>query len=101
MITQGGLDPQTSESIGLCVESKCNYFSSLEFPDLVEAGLFVSHKGKTSVKYEVGIFKQGSEHPSAHGHFVHVFVDAKSRKPAAFSSKLDSALSDILVSENF
>lgn len=84
-----------SATIGLCVESKCNYFSSLEFPSLIEAGLFVSHMGKTSVKYEVGIFKEGSSKPSAHGHFVHVFVDVTSRKPAKFSSELENALASL------
>ena len=69
----------------------------MEFPCVVDAGLFVSHKGRTSVKYEVGIFKQGSSLPSAHGHFVHVFVDAESRKPVPFGVEVDDAMACITI----
>lgn len=92
------MDPLRSNTIGLCVESKCNYYSSLEFPNIVEAGLFISHKGRSSIKYEVGIFAQDSEEPSAHGHFVHVFVDSTTRKPTSYPKSVDIASSSMLYS---
>lgn len=61
----------------------------------MEAGLLVSHKGKTSVKYEVGIFTKGSNLPVAHGHFVHVFVDEKTRKPTPFSEEMAQSIDAI------
>ena len=78
------------------MESKCNYYSPLEFPCIVEAGLFISHKGRTSLKYEVGIFKQGSELPSACGHFVHVFVNAVTRKPVELTMEVNEAVNKLL-----
>ena len=42
--------------IGLVVETHCNYFSSLAFPQPVDAGLRVSTLGASSVRYEIGLF---------------------------------------------
>jgi len=81
LIKEAGLRPTASSAIGLCVESACSYYAPLEYPDLIEAGLKVQHTGRSSLKYEVGIFPAGSDKIAAHGHFVHVFVDETSRKP--------------------
>lgn len=97
LINNGRLDPLSSKTIGLCIESKCNYFSPVEFPCVVDAGMYISHKGRTSVKYEVGIFKQGSSLPSAHGHFVHVFVDSETRKPVPFGADMEIAMASIAI----
>lgn len=37
LIGQGVLDPTVGETIGLVVESQCNYFAPLSFPDRVTA----------------------------------------------------------------
>jgi len=97
LIKKAGLNPVQSQTIGLCVESQCNFFSPLEFPTVIEAGLFISHRGKSSLRYEVGIFAEGAELPSAHGHFVHVFVDEASRKPMPFPREISEAADGILV----
>ncbi len=68
--------------IGVCAESSCRYHSSLTFPEAVEGGLRVAHLGRSSVRYEIALFKQGMEHPAATGSFVHVFVDRAQRRPA-------------------
>ncbi|WWQ30426.1 Nitroreductase NfnB [Ralstonia solanacearum] len=52
LIGQGVLDPTVGETIGLVVESQCNYFAPLSFPDRVTAGLRVARLGRTSVRYE-------------------------------------------------
>jgi acyl-CoA thioester hydrolase len=77
LIEQCGLRPTKSAAVGLCVESGCKFFKSVEYPCVVEAGLYVSHTGRSSIRYEVGIFEKGKEEIAAHGHFVHVFVDAQ------------------------
>lgn len=97
LIKYGGLDPVTSKTIGLCVESHCNFFSALEFPMVVEVGLFASHKGKSSLKYEIGIFGEGCETASAQGHFVHVFVDADTRRPTQYPKEISDAIDHISV----
>ena len=92
LIEQGALDIQGSPVIGLVVETQCNYFASVEFPQTVEAGLRVARVGKSSVRYEVGLFVQGEPMTAAKGHFVHVYVDRTTRRPAPLPAKLKAVL---------
>lgn len=81
LIEQGALDIHHGETIGLVIETQCNYFAPLAFPQIVEAGIRVSKMGSSSVRYEVGLFAQGEALCAARGHFVHVYVDKKNRRP--------------------
>jgi acyl-CoA thioester hydrolase len=92
LIEQGALDIEHGETIGLVVETQCNYFSSIAFPQTVEAGLRVAHIGKSSVRYEVGLFAQGEPLTAAKGHFIHVYVDRVTRRPAQVAGPLKSVL---------
>jgi acyl-CoA thioester hydrolase len=92
LIEAGALDIHHGAVIGLVVETHCNYFAPLEFPQLVEAGLRVAHVGASSVRYEVGLFAAGAPHTAAAGHFVHVYVDRASRRPAPLPAALLAAL---------
>jgi acyl-CoA thioester hydrolase len=83
--------------IGLVVETHCNYFASIEFPQSVEAGLRVAHLGSSSVRYEIGIFAAGEPLVAARGHFVHVYVDRATRRPAALPAPLLKALKELAV----
>jgi acyl-CoA thioester hydrolase len=97
LIEAGALDIQHSPVIGLVVETHCNFFSAIEFPRAVEAGLRVAHRGSSSVRYEIGLFAAGQPLSAARGHFVHVYVDRATRRPAALPPVLSQAL-DALVS---
>jgi acyl-CoA thioester hydrolase len=92
LVEQGALDIRHGETIGLVVETHCNYFSPVEFPQTVEAGLRVAHMGQSSVRYEVGIFVKGEALTAAKGHFIHVYVDRATRRPATLPIKLKSVL---------
>ncbi|MEU3642349.1 thioesterase family protein [Lentzea sp. NPDC034063] len=92
-----GLDIQAGQQIGLCVESHCNYRASISFPEAVDAGLRVGHLGRSSVRYEVGFFFEGREDVVAEGHFVHVFVDRATRKPAEIPANLRTAMEGLVV----
>ena len=81
LIEQGALDIHHGDTIGLVIETQCNYFSPLAFPQTIEAGIRVAKLGSSSVRYEVGLFAQGAELCAAHGHFVHVYVDKENRRP--------------------
>lgn len=82
LIREGGLDIHGGGVIGLCAESHCTFHGPLAFPETVSAGLRVGHLGRSSVKYEIGLFAEESEEPAAEGWFVHVFVDRETRKSA-------------------
>ena len=92
LISEGALDFVAGGVIGLCVESACHHLASAAFPQVLEGGLRVAHVGRTSVRYEVGIFLGGAAEASAQGHFVHVFVDRTTRRPTAPSPQMRSAL---------
>jgi acyl-CoA thioester hydrolase len=59
---------------------------------VVQAGLRVAHMGRSSVRYEVGLFAQGEALAAACGHFVHVYVDKEHRKPVALPPELKHLL---------
>lgn len=97
LIEQGVLDIHRGAQIGLVVETGCRYFSEMAFPDLVCAGLRVSRLGSTSVRYEVGLFRNEEISAAAEGFFVHVYVDRVKRRPATLAAPLRSALETIKI----
>ncbi len=92
LIEQGVLDIAHSETIGLVVETSCNYFAPLAFPQLVEAGIRVARVGRSSVRYEVGLFAADSSTTAARGHFVHVYVGRNSMRPVDLPAPLKIVL---------
>ena len=95
LIEAGALQIETSPVIGLVIETRCNYFAPLACPQAVEAGLRVAHVGRSSVRYEVGLFGTGEPLTAAAGHFVHVYVDRVTRRPSALPPALLSALAPL------
>ena len=93
LIETGALDVHAGNVIGLAVETQCNYFAPLAFPDPVVVGIRIASVGSSSVRYEIGLFPWEPNLPcAAKGHFVHVYVDRLTRKPVALPSSLISAL---------
>lgn len=97
LIERGVLDIHGGDQIGLVVETGCRYFGELAFPDVVHAGLRVAKIGSSSVRYEVGLFRNDDPNPAAEGFFVHVYVDRTSRRPKPLSEKLRAVLETIAV----
>jgi acyl-CoA thioester hydrolase len=92
LIDEGGLDIHRGDVIGVCAESHCAFHGPLAFPETVDAGLRVGHLGRSSVRYEIGLFAQDGT-AAASGWFVHVFVDRHSRRPV---DELPARLRDAL-----
>jgi acyl-CoA thioester hydrolase len=92
LIERGALDIHGGQTIGLVIETQCNYFVPLAFPQIIEAGIRVAHMGSSSVRYEVGLFAQGEPLCAARGHFVHVYVDRQTRRPVLLPAQLRSVL---------
>jgi acyl-CoA thioester hydrolase len=95
LICPGGLDIHGGTVVGVCAESSCRYRAAFAFPEPVEAGLRVGHLGRSSVRYEIGLFKAGEEQAAAQGHFVHVFVDREGRAPVPIPEGIREALERI------
>jgi len=78
-------------------EVACRYHSSLAFPDLVTVGVRVASIGRSSVRYELGIFRNDDDTAAAEGHFVHVFVERGSQRPVPIPDAARAILARIMV----
>jgi acyl-CoA thioester hydrolase len=95
LIEKGALDIARSPVIGLVVETHCQYFQPIAFPDSVRAGLSVTHIGNSSVRYEIGLFRNAENKASAQGHFVHIYVDRTTNRPVPLPEPLKAALAPL------
>ncbi|MEW6420214.1 MAG: thioesterase family protein [Deinococcota bacterium] len=92
LAARGALDIQAGTVIGLVVETGCTFFAPAAFPDLLSVGVRVAHLGRSSVRYELAVFREGEETACAQGHFVHVYVDRGERRPVELPEVLRAAL---------
>lgn len=81
MVDQGMLDIASGDPIALVVETRCTYAAPLAFPQDVDVGLAVAQLGRSSIRYRIGVFAEGSDAAAAEGEFVHVVVDRATRRP--------------------
>lgn len=95
LVDRGVLKITDSPVVGLVVETQCRYFSPIAFPDLVQVGVCTRHIGSSSVRYEIGIFRNQDQQASAVGHFVHVYVDRRSQRPVPIPEPIRQVLMDL------
>ncbi|WP_026375970.1 acyl-CoA thioesterase [Aestuariibacter salexigens] len=100
LIAEGGLDIHHGNVVGFIVESKCNFFAPIAFPDELFAGVRVKHLGNSAVTYEVGLFKAEQQESCAVGNMTHVFVERQSSRPVKIDGLLRNALSALLTYTN-
>ena len=81
LMETGLLDFKTGSTVGLVVETGCQYFAEMAFPDTVIAGIGVERIGTSSVTYRIGLFRNDETQASAQGRFAHVYVDRETRRP--------------------
>ena len=92
LIEEGGLDIHGGETIGFIVNSQCDYYSPVAFPDALEGGFRVNRLGNSSVEYGIAIFRPGEAEACAAGTFTHVFVDRDNQRPVKIDGLLRAAL---------
>jgi len=98
LIREAGLDILRDPVVGIVVETSCRFYRSLTFPEVVDAAMRVTKLGRSSVVYEIGLFKEGEEPPAATGRFVHVWVDRESQTPVAVPERVRAALVPLMIS---
>ena len=101
LIERAGLDVHHSTVIGLVVDTGCQYFAPLTYPETITVGLRVAHLGRSSVRYELGLFGEGQDEAAAQGHFVHVYVERATRRPVPLPEALRNALGPLLAPHPF
>jgi len=97
LIEEGALDIAQSPVIGLVVETQCRYAAPITFPDTVHAGVRVATLGTSSVRYEIGLFRNDEDEAAAEGHFVHVYVDRETNRPTPIPDKARAFMETLLV----
>lgn len=90
-------DPTSSDYLIFAAENGCRFYSGINFPDTVNVGLAITHLGKSSFKWSLGMFRSTDNLAAAAGHFVHVLVDRATRRPTPLPPEWRSALETILV----
>ncbi len=97
LMDAGVLDIHQGGVIGLVVETQCNYFAPIAFPQAVSAGVRVAQLGRSSVRYEIGLFAGDAPESAAAGHFIHVYVDRVTRRPVPLPEPLKAVLQSWIV----
>ena len=97
LMRQGLLDLDRSPVVSLVVDTGCQFFSPIAFPDAVHCGLRVAHLGNSSVRYEIGIFRNDEALAAAQGYFVHVACDRNTQRPVAMPDNMRHALEALRV----
>jgi acyl-CoA thioester hydrolase len=96
LIRAGCLDPQASAVVGLVVETQCRYFKPIAFPDVVHAGIRVAKLGRSSVRYEIGLFANEDDSAAAQGHFIHVYVERAANRPVPIPDDVRRVLAGLM-----
>lgn len=96
LVKEAGHDKDAAPAIGLVVESGCQYFRPVTFPSIVDCGVRVTKLGRSSVRYEVGMFDEASGEATALGFFVHVFVDRETMRPTEMPANIRRALEPLM-----
>ena len=91
-----GQDIRQLPAIGVVAETSCRYFSELSFPDALDAGLRIERLGKSSVVYRVGLFRGAATDACAAGRFVHVYVDAVTRRPVPIPEAIRAVVATLV-----
>ena len=95
LVNAGVLDFKAGTSVFLVVDTGCRYHGEMGFPDVITAGLRVAHLGGSSVRYEIGLFRNDDQAASAEGHFVHVNVDRITRRPVTINDETRRVLNQL------
>ena len=95
LIEAAGVDIRTLPAIGLVVETSCQYFAELRFPEVVSAGISLEKLGTSSVIYRLALFGETGESPAAVGRFVHVYVDRETHRPTPIPEEIHRALQQL------
>ena len=97
LVEAGVLDPRAGSQVGLVVETGCRYHAEMMFPDVIAAGIRVARIGTSSVRYEVGLFRNDEDTASAEGFFIHVYVDRETRRPMPLNEAMRKILEGIAI----
>ncbi len=97
---RGLLDEKGTAHRQVVVESGCTYFDEAGYPDVIHIGLRVGHLGRTSWRYDCGLFRNEAPMAFAAGHFTQVLLEAERGRPCPLPDALRAALEELRVGES-
>jgi acyl-CoA thioester hydrolase len=98
LLANGVLDLAASTEVGLVVETACRFAAPIAFPDEVTCGLRCGRLGGSSIRYEIGLFRNDDDRAAAEGHFVHVYVErARQHRAVPLPAALRDAAQRLLM----
>lgn len=86
-VDEGLLVPGVSDRIFLVVETGAQYFREIRFGDRITCGIRTLRLGRTSVTYDLALFRNDEEEACARGRYTHVLVNRVARRPVAIEGK--------------
>ena len=99
LIAASGTDIRSLDAIGVVAETACRYVHEIRFPDELRVGISVERLGQRSIVYSLAIFRElpaADAQLAAVGRFVHVYVDARSRRPVPIPAPIRAAVSTLV-----
>lgn len=98
-----GTDIRELPAIGIVAQTSCRFHASLSFPDTLQVGLRIARLGRSSITYDLAIFREaGGTEPlelAATGTFVHVYVDTETRKPVEIPNVIRTAAKALVTAD--
>ena len=95
LIEGGVLNVQTSPVVGLVAEANCRYFKEITFPSIINVGMRIGHQGNSSIRYEIGLFRDDDDLACAQGLLVHVYVERQSGRPVSIPADISRAVAPL------
>ncbi len=92
LIEVAGQNPQGDGPMGVVVETGCQFFRPISFPDMIDIGIKIKKFGTSSVTYQLAVFVHGQNAPAAVGHFIHAYVDRKTFRSVPVPANMRVAL---------
>jgi acyl-CoA thioester hydrolase len=97
-----GIDIRKLPAIGVVAETGCRFLRSLSFPQSLLVGIAVERLGERSIIYRLGVFAVDDEsqaEAAAIGRFVHVYVDADSRRSVPVPREIRSVVQPLVFAD--
>ena len=84
-VEEGLLAP--GEPVFLVAETGAQFFAEIRFGQAVSCGIAVERLGRTSVTYDLALFRDDEAEACARGRYTHVLVDAETRRPVPIEGR--------------
>lgn len=80
-LMRNGLADAAGRPTNVVAENGCRFFAELRYPDPVEVGLRLGHLGRSSLRFEMGLFRAGAPEAAAQAYFCMVRVGDEDHRP--------------------